>query len=180
MIHKIEGEHVSPFSPNLAIIAGGPTNVYAPLENTDFEKWCLNDFYSIIPSEKVDVWFELHDTESLTGLRNRFDGTDYLKGMERIKSKTIFTHYNFPFDDLIGYFKMKYFHNSICYMLAYAIKLDRFEEIHFFGVDNIKPIEIVKCLEYWMGYAEARGIEVIIPRSSVLYRTPKLYAWGGQ
>lgn len=65
-----------------------------------------------------------------------------------------------------------YFHNSIPYMIAYAVAIG-VEELTLWGVDyswNGNPVrEDDKAnAEYWVGFARARGVTVNIPATSTL------------
>lgn len=70
-----------------------------------------------------------------------------------------------------------YFNNSLPYMLAYANML-RVAQLYLFGADytfpGVKAREDGRgCVEYWIGWAEAQGMEVGIAANSTLCDTAK-------
>lgn len=70
-----------------------------------------------------------------------------------------------------------YLHNSIPYMLAYAVAIG-VKEIHIWGCDYSYEKEKTReddraCAEYWIGFARARGIKVLIPAGSSLTSADK-------
>lgn len=82
-----------------------------------------------------------------------------------------------------------YLHNSIPYMLAYALYIG-VRRILLFGVDYTHPSNPADVreddranAEYWVGMAIARGVEVVVPGSTsllnVCYRKP-LYGYGAR
>lgn len=71
-----------------------------------------------------------------------------------------------------------YLQSTIGYMLALAI-LEGFETIGLWGIDLIVGSEYEyqkPNAEFWVGFAEARGIDVIIPPESALCK--QLYCYG--
>ncbi len=81
-----------------------------------------------------------------------------------------------------------YFHNSIPYMLAYALFLETVETIHMFGCDytypgaNIHEEDRANC-EFWVGVCRANGIEVKVPEDTTLLsarRQPYAYGFGAR
>jgi len=65
-----------------------------------------------------------------------------------------------------------YFHNSLPYMLAYALFIG-VKEIHLWGADysheQLKDRESDRAnAEYWVGFCRARGVRVIVPESTTL------------
>jgi hypothetical protein len=77
-----------------------------------------------------------------------------------------------------------YFHNSLPYMLAYALFLETVETIHMFGCDytypgaNIHEEDRANC-EFWVGVCRANGIEVKVPEDTTLLSARKQpYAYG--
>jgi len=70
-----------------------------------------------------------------------------------------------------------YMHNSIPYMLAYALAIG-VKEIHIWGCDYSYEKEKTReddraNAEYWIGFARARGVKVLIPASSSLTSADK-------
>lgn len=66
-----------------------------------------------------------------------------------------------------------YFTNSISYMIALAIA-EGYKSIAIYGVDMAAEGEYQKerpSVEYWIGLAQAMGIEVILPKESELLKS---------
>ena len=87
--------------------------------------------------------------------------------VERIGSTPFITAENFPIKD----YSPQYFTNSVCYMIAMAIK-EEYERIELYGVRQAGLVEYMdqrKGVEFWVGYAMGKGIEVYInPPTSLL------------
>jgi hypothetical protein len=78
----------------------------------------------------------------------------------------------FPLEAVMNDLRYDYFNNTAAYALAYAIHL-RVEKISIFGCDytypNAHDAERGRaCLEFWLGQAAAKGINIAIPKNSSL------------
>lgn len=78
----------------------------------------------------------------------------------------------FPLQEVINALKFDYFNNTAAYALAYAIHIGA-TKISLFGCDytypNAHDAERGRaCLEFWLGVAAARGIDIAIPKKSSL------------
>jgi len=83
---------------------------------------------------------------------------------------------SYPIDKVIKYFGSRYFTNSISYMMALAIKR-KAKQINLWGVDMEAGSEYSferPSVTYWIGQAEARGIEVTTANGL----TDPLYLYG--
>lgn len=90
--------------------------------------------------------------------------------IERIGDVPFITNENFP----LKQFDLDYFTNSVCYMIALAIA-EGYQKIELYGVNQAGLFEYMeqrKGVEFWIGYALGKGIEVYInPPSSLLTNT---------
>ena len=77
----------------------------------------------------------------------------------------------FPIQAAVERFKRIYFTESVSYALAWAIMIG-VSKITFIGCDydGVRPAERAGC-EYWIGRAEAAGIEIDVCAGSTLLRT---------
>lgn len=105
--------------------------------------------------------------------------TDDMKKRGPIVSWQPYKDIDYPLDEILAEFKTRYFTNSISYMIAYAIYM-KVKKISVYGVDvafGAPYAQENRGVEYWMGRAEERGIEVFCPEKSHLLRTVygKLY-----
>ena len=78
----------------------------------------------------------------------------------------------FPFEEVINSLGYAYFNNTAAYAMAYAIHMGA-TKITLFGCDytypNAHDAEKGKgCLEFWCGYAAARGIKLSVAKVSSL------------
>jgi len=68
----------------------------------------------------------------------------------------------FPIDEVMEEFNMKFFLNTLCYMIALAI-MQKPKKIQCYGVDMRNKMEYITekgCVEFWLGVALGRGIKV--------------------
>lgn len=78
----------------------------------------------------------------------------------------------FPFEQVINELGYAYFNNTAAYAVAYAIYIGA-KKISIFGCDytypNAHDAEKGRgCMEFWIGYAAAKGVQLSIPRGSSL------------
>ena len=88
--------------------------------------------------------------------------------IEKIGDIEFTTNENFPMDDIPE--EQRYFTNSVCYMIAMAI-LEGYERVELYGVNQMGLFEYMeqrRGVEFWVGYALGRGIEVVINEPSKL------------
>ncbi len=68
--------------------------------------------------------------------------------------------------------KVKYFTSTLAYMFGIAL-LEGFERVEIYGFELSDDIEYVKqkaCVEWWIGFAMGRGIEIYTPpNNQILY-----------
>ena len=78
----------------------------------------------------------------------------------------------FPLQDVLNALGHDYFNNTAAYAVAFAIFIG-VEKISLFGCDftypNAHDAEKGRaCVEFWLGFARARGIDVVVPQTSSL------------
>lgn len=72
----------------------------------------------------------------------------------------------------------EYFTSSIAWMMAVALECDNLTDIYLCGVDLLQSEEYQvqrPCVEYFIGKARERGIEVHIQSTSTLLKSDGLY-----
>jgi hypothetical protein len=79
---------------------------------------------------------------------------------------------DFPLEQVINSLGYAYFNNTAAYALAYAIFLG-VESVSMFGCDyTYKDAHNAEkgraCLEFWLGYASARGIKIQLSQRTTL------------
>jgi len=159
----------------------------------DCEIWAINQLYvawpRIVPSvrmpEKRNVtrWFQIHHRHSYdqTIMRDHShhewmsQQTDFPIYMQN-KEPDIPCSVEFPKDAILSKFR-RYFTNSISWEIALAI-YEGFKKIYIFGVDMAQDGEYAferPSVEYFCGYAEGAGIDLVVPEKSDLLKTMWLY-----
>jgi len=78
----------------------------------------------------------------------------------------------FPLEDVLNNLGHDYFNNTAAYAIAFAIHIGA-TKISCFGMDftypNAHDAEKGRaCVEFWLGYAHARGIKLGLPQTSTL------------
>lgn len=81
-----------------------------------------------------------------------------------------------------------YLHNSIPFMLAYALFLETVETVHLFGVDYTYPGSDIReddraNAEFWVGALRANGVHVKVPEATTLLnarKQPWCYGYGAR
>lgn len=153
----------------------------APFTDPDVEIWGVNELYKAVP--RVDVLFELHDRFWLT---QKERNPEHLKWLQETSIPVyMLDHYDdipksirFPIEIITKEFGT-YFTNSISYLIALAIYL-KFDEIGVYGVDMATDSEYGSqrpSVEYFIGVAKGRGIDVIIPAECDLCKTMHMYGY---
>jgi hypothetical protein len=141
--------------------------------------WGVNDLILELPKlglQPLTTTFEMHDLDKH---RNLPFIVDELKAFKEAGIPVITKqHYDFvpncvpfPFDEM----HCQYFTSSIAYMIAYAIYKGA-DEIDLYGIQMATRVEFTNqrpCCEYWLGYAEGKGIKIFINRPSQLIFSPK-------
>lgn len=160
----------------VTIIGKAPGKEDAPKDAE--HRWGLNDLIHYIPN--LTMSFEMHDIErdptvapwmagEIEALNKAGIPVVTYKKWKQIKNCVVF-----PFKEM----HRQYFTNSVAYMIAYAI-YKKAKRIELYGVQMATPVEFRRqraCCEYWLGYAEGKGIEVYVHRpSQLLYHKEGLY-----
>lgn len=93
------------------------------------------------------------------------------------------TSIRYPIEEVVEYFNgASYFTNTVCYIMAFAI-MSGYDEIKFCGIDEQGEDKFPEKagVEYWVGMARGRGIDVQIPLDSDVCRRnnkPQFYGYG--
>lgn len=184
-----------PDPKSVAILGFAPSRVVAPFGVEGWELWCLNDPHEApgIPMRHAFTrWFQLHPPHYLKKHwpQGIIDLATYW-GEETGIPVYMDRHYE-EYPDSVPYPKEEvealtphgWWHaSSFDWMVALAI-LDGFERIDLYGASfvnypimNSEPISSLACLQYWLGVAEGRGIEVNVFGGGHLFRTIHLAAY---
>jgi hypothetical protein len=163
---------------------------------TDDPTWIiagLNQLYRHMP--RADVWYDIH----LNWEQDNVDGTDH-EGWIKNCGIPVFmsnppanfpTSVRYPVERLIQKHGIDYFTSTVSFMLGWAIDCidrkvadtkDNYSDytIGVFGIDLIVGTEYdvqKACVEYWLGVAEGRGIQVALPPQSALLKQAYRYGY---
>jgi hypothetical protein len=173
------GEKARPFPEGEVIILGmGATRITCPF---DAETWSLNMGYHQVAelqghTEKI---FMAHgQTYDIRG-RPFFNFNHINKLVEagievwNIHKTKGLNSKLFPLNRLIKKYGSNYFSNTVAYMIIWALEKG-YKKLRFYGVDMMTQDEYAwekGGIEFWIGYAMARGVKVEICEGSRLLQT---------
>jgi len=149
------------------IIGLGSSWKKAPMEG---ETWSMN---AIVLKRPVKLIFSMHPIDEW--LQTATYGEEVLEKMQELDIPVITVEKDerlpnatlFPIDEMPS----KYFTNSIAYMIAYAI-YEGATTIHLYGVPLVLKDEYREqraCIEFWLGMAMGKGIDVTIYGGTSLF-----------
>lgn len=174
---------------NVAIVGFSPhQNHYVGelFSKPNWEFWGLNDLNVSFPEMQYHAtrWFQVHEPEYLIYQRKwteeRFEWFKLLKiPIYMIKHyPEIPMSVEYPLQKILKEFG-RYFNNSFCWMIALAIQ-EGFKRIHLYGCDMAEQREYERerpGVEYYVGLARGKGINVFIPAESDLMKCHVLYGF---
>lgn len=151
---------------------------YAPFfyEDDTAQTWGMNDH---ILSRPFDMLFEIHDIYEM--LLSDPRGQRFLDRVNEMEIPILCQeHYDFiptsepyPVEEICNHFGIDYFTSSIDYMLAYGI-WKGIKKIDIYGVHVAGDTEWSHqkaSLEFWIGVAIGRGIDIKIHGSPTILKT---------
>ena len=175
-----------PGRKKVAIIGFAASSLHlAPWADATVELWGMNQGY-IHFERQPDRWFEIHRPEA----RADVAVPDYLEDLKHlacpvymIERDTAYpTSVAYPLDRVrlaVPALYHRYFTSCASYMVALAIA-EGFQSIALYGIDCATGTEYADqkpCLEAWLSLAIGRGIDVHVPSTSALFKTPGLYGY---
>jgi hypothetical protein len=145
----------------------------APWDDPTYALWGMNQLYRHIP--RLTRHFEMHSNY----MDAVVEGTDYEEFLKTCPIPSYMVEHHpefpnsvkFPIDRMVEQFG-DYFTSTVAFMLALAID-EGFERIDLFGIDLVVGVEYQvqkSCVEYLIGVAMGKGIEVGIPLASALLK----------
>ena len=180
--HKVE---------HIVILAMGPTWYQCPRRDLlppspECEVWGINTMY--LNYAGLDRLFMMHDIRTEIMLNDKA----FVKNVNEEKFP-IYTAGNYdclknnipyPMEEVIDYYQVAYFLNSLSYAIALAI-MQKPMHISFFGIDMRPDSEYEwhnnekGCVEFWCGVAVASRILLHIPKESYVMRRAMTGAFYG-
>jgi len=163
----------------------------APWTETNIEFWGINRLWSVLEKKPWTRWFELHSLEDFYKEDN--DHKVWLQqlgipiyvrpqDLETAAEWQIPQATPYPIERVLSSYT-PYFTNTISWLMAMAISME-FKEIQLFGVDmaqdSVFQAEYSQqrpSCEWLIGYAQAAGINIVLPPGSDLMKASHLYGF---
>lgn len=166
--------HVKPLHTVSIVAQGQSWREWVPGDET----WAVNAMALRVPH---DLLFHMDDCrvqESRAKL-NQGIGTlvEVLRSHPRFITCKAYLEYAgaevFPLQAVVKDLGRCYFNSTVAYAVAYAI-YRKVKRIQLYGADftypNVHRAEMGRgCVEYWLGVAESRGIDVVLPETTTLF-----------
>ena len=164
----------------------------APWQQDGIEFWGINRLHAVLAGKPWHRWFELHslndfyrdDREHQIFLQTAGFPV-YIRRQDQATADLwrLPTATPYPLETVLAAFPNRYFNNTISYLLALAILMG-FEEIQLYGVDMAQDTVLQQeyaqqrpSAEWLIGFAQGKGIDVVIPPGSDLLKTSHLYGF---
>ena len=151
-----------------------------------FEWWGMNTGYHKQPESKFSLWFELHPLEDMyDNLEHDPKHIEWVEGEGREvelvvlpceEARQLPNTRVLPANKIIETYG-SYITNSVSWMIAYAL-MQGAAEIGLYGLNMEVDYEFKyerPSIEYFIGYARGKGVEVHVPDESSLTKTPCIY-----
>ena len=163
---------------DVIILGHGPTRIQCPY---DRETWGVNNCYEFAP--RLD---KLFICDKITEAQFNLGKLAKVKCIVASVPYPQHPEWNievYPLREVLSKFRTKFFSNTICYMMAYAL-LKGYERMFFYGIDMMTSTTYIfekGGVEFWMGIAHAMGVPVINTQESATGKTldGKLYGYWG-
>lgn len=155
-----------------------------PWDDPSWVLWGVNDTWTFAP-RPLDAIFELHSPEIYEWPLRRHSGHlahlhASMKPVYLIERRAdIMQSQTYPLADVVRSIGRPYLTSSVAYALALAIH-ERPEAIGLWGIDLVTAHEYSSqrpCVEWLLGVAQERGIEIVLPEGCQLLGGP-LYGRG--
>jgi hypothetical protein len=163
----------------IALIGTAGTMTFAPWHDPSWEIWAHNSAAIVCP--RVDRIFDLHPRDFIE-IPKRWN-KNYLKWLQRCPVPIYMQqHYpdipqsvRYPKERVLAEFR-RYFSSQAAWMIALALT-EGVTHLGFFGIHYAaaeeRGAQRAGC-EYWMGVAEGKGVQLVMPTGCPLLREPKL------
>ncbi len=171
-----------PAGDRLAIVGFAPSSMNdAPFKDESVEIWGVNELYIAVP--RVTRLFEIHEYKHLTA---KARNPNHLKWLQETKipvyMRQVFEDIpqsiEFPYREIIRECGTDYFTNSISWLIGFALLHRGFKRIELYGIDMARSEEYESqrpSVEFFIGLARGRGIEIINPPQSDIMMSSTLY-----
>ena len=166
----------------IAIIGTAGTYGFAPFHDPSWEIWAHSSALPICP--RVDRIFDLHPKHVWQGKKHwHKDYKTYLATCPvpiymQEHYKSVPQSIRYPRERILSEFR-RYVTSQTGWMIALALT-EGVTHLGFFGIHYSHKDERgwqLACAEYWVGLAEGRGVQIVIPPGSPLLHNPLLYGY---
>lgn len=141
------------------MLGRGPTRLNCP---HDKEVWTVSWAWEF--TENFQKFFTVHtwDEESVDDIKRLQEkiGFDIIAPEPHPDLKVTV----FPIEHMLTHFGCKLYSDLICYMMSYAILIEKVDRIWWYGIDCMGYTTYTMergGMEFWAGVAKGRGIDVI-------------------
>jgi hypothetical protein len=171
----------------IAILGGASTIRFAPFDDMSWELWShasCRDRCRRAP----DLLFDLHPKDLWANPKKKAWDPGYLKWLKRNhipiymqeRYAEVPASIRYPFETMITEFPRGYMTNQSAYMIALAL-MSGVTHLAVYGCHYQAKSEYWSqrgSMEYWLGVAEGRGVQVLIPpQCDLLNNPPLLYGY---
>lgn len=175
----------------VALLGFAPSRHEAENLSPDIEVWSCNHAWQYF--DRLDAVIEIHLLEYIQQEAYYANHEIAIPHMAWLHSPHDFSIYmvdeypdcpaavRYPIEGVLAMAPRRYFSSSFAYMIALAI-YQGFERIEIYGFDMASNTEWFyqrPNSEWWIGYAEGRGIDVYIGKFSPLCKAKALYGYEG-
>jgi hypothetical protein len=165
----------------VAVCGTAESLAYAPFKDKNIDIWGVATMVGHKPVTRADRLFEMHTPDRWMNRKdaiNEFvDKTGCDVYMHDVTPE-IKNSKKFPLEWLDKHFR-RYYTNSLSYQIALAI-LEGYGNMQLYGVHFATNSEYEyerPSLEYYLGIAEAKGINVYVPSGCELLKAKRLYGY---
>jgi hypothetical protein len=166
----------------IAMIGTAETINFAPFHDPSWEIWAHSSALPICP--RVDRIFDLHPKHIWQGKKHWHK--DYAGFLAKCpvpiymqeRYKAVPQSIRYPKERILSEFR-RYVTSQTGWMIALALT-EGVTHLGLFGIHYSHKDERgwqLACAEYWIGFAEGRGVQIVIPPDSPLLKNQRLYGY---
>jgi hypothetical protein len=167
----------------IACLGGGHTLQYAPWHDLTWELWAHSSCRHLCKRDP-DILFDLHPPALWRDATKKNWDPKYAEWIQTNRIPMLMQEVypdapasmKYPFAQMVTEFPRGYMTNQVSYMIALAL-MEGVTHIGMFGCDYRTGTEYGPqrgSAEYWLGVAEGRGVQVMLPPGCDLLNRPHL------
>lgn len=167
----------------IALLGGGKSLQYTPWHDPSWELWAHASCRHLCKRDPDLLW-DLHPPELWRDPKKKSWDPGYPKWLAAnhvpIMMQSVYpdvpASMRYPFETIVTEFPRGYMANHVAFMIALAL-VEGVTHVALFGCDYSTSSEYGAqrgCAEYWLGIAEGRGVQVMLPPLCDLLNKPAL------